>query len=203
MAYREHRVSNDDRWIVASPFHASQCIERLFDTQLLRQNFWPIGADYLNYAGSMTELPTSAEPLSQNRPARTALAAATIAISAILTIPAFTGSDDFPISSQPMFATPRSETAEFVTARGINMEGQHVELPISEIAQTDDPLVAEVLLRNAERTNDLATSCQEIAGRTDQPLTSVEIVRISVNLDDRIGTSDGADVEVLERCQAS
>ena len=151
----------------------------------------------------MTEQLTSTEPLSENRPARTALAAVTLLVSTLLAIPAFTGSDDFPISSQPMFATPRTDTAEFVTARGINNEGQQVELSIGEIAQTDDPLVAEVLLRNAERTNELATSCQEIAGRTDQPLASVEIVRISVNLDAGIGSGAGTEVEVLERCQAS
>lgn len=155
----------------------------------------------------MTEPLTTTEPMSDNLPARTALAAATVLISAVLAIPAFTGSDDFPVSSQPMFAVPRAETAEFVTARGIDVGGEPVALSIGEIAQTDDPLVAEVLLLDAQRTNTLAASCQAIADRVERPMTAIEIVRVNVNLDDGLKTSDltaaeARTVEVLERCGA-
>ena len=150
-----------------------------------------------------TTPPAQTTPLSDNQPARAALAALTILISALLAIPAFTGSDDFPVSSQPMFAAPREATAEFVTARGIDIHGDLVELSINEIAQTDDPLVAEVVLRDAEQLDALTSTCRQIAGRVDQPLVSVEIVRIRLNLDDGIGASSATNIEVLEQCQAS
>ena len=149
----------------------------------------------------MTESLTTAEPLSQNRPARAALAAVTVLVSALLLIPVFTGSDDFPISSQPMFAAPRSNTAEFVTARGIAIDGKPVELSIDEIARTDDPLVAEALLLDAVSRNTLPAACREIAERIDPTLAAVEVIRVRVDLDDGVG-SGTAEVDVLERCPA-
>ena len=149
----------------------------------------------------MTESLTTAEPLSQHRPARAVLAAVSVLVSALLLIPAFTGSDDFPISSQPMFAAPRSNTAEFVTARGIAIGGEPVELSIDDIARTDDPLVAEVLLLDAVSRDTLPATCREIAERIDPTLSAVEVVRVRVDLDGGFG-SGTPEVDVLERCQA-
>ena len=156
----------------------------------------------MNYAGLMTELLTATESLSPSSAVRRGLAGVTIAVSALLLVPAFTGSDDFPISSQPMFAAPRENIAEFVTARGIDVDGAPVDLSIEEIARTDDPLVAEVLLLNAASGNTLPGTCREISERTDRSLAAIEIVRVRIDLDDGLGSSE-VEVEVLERCQAS
>ena len=140
--------------------------------------------------------------LADNRPARTALAAVTLVVSVVLAIPVVTGSDGFPVSSQPMFAVPRDNLAEFVTARAVTASGEVVDLSMREIASTDDPLVAERLLLEARRTNSLLATCNEIAGRIERTETSVEIVRVRHNLDDGIGQTP-AEIEVLERCQSA
>ena len=102
-----------------------------------------------------------------------------------------------------MFATPRTPTADFVTARAIDLQGELVDLSMQEIAQTDDPLVAEVSLLNATTADTLPETCQEIAGRTDRPVATVEIVRINVDLDGALGATPPTNVEVLHRCEAS
>ena len=144
-----------------------------------------------------------ASPLSENRPARIGLAIVTVLISAVLAIPAITGTDDFPVSSQPMFATPRADVAEFVTARGVGANGDTIDLTIDEIGETDDPLVAQEQLRDAERTNSLANTCLQIADRVSPSAASVEIVRIRHDLDAGIGLNARIDVEVLEQCRTS
>lgn len=101
-----------------------------------------------------------------------------------------------------MFAVPRDNLAEFVTARAVTASGEVVDLSMREIASTDDPLVAERLLLEARRTNSLLATCNEIAGRIERTETSVEIVRVRHNLDDGIGQTP-AEIEVLERCQSA
>ena len=156
-----------------------------------------------NYAWTMVEPLTTTELPIQSHPARAFLAATTVFISLLLLIPAFTGADDFPVSSQQMFATPRASTAEFVTARAVATEGELVDLTIREIAQTDDPLIAEASLLNATGTSTLAETCRDIAGRTGRPVAAIEIVRIRVDLDSGVSAPSPTSVEVLHRCEVS
>ncbi len=137
---------------------------------------------------------------SAERSRRTGLATVTIVVSALLALPAFTGTDDFPVSSQPMFAEPRSETAEFLTARGIDVDGQTVRLSISELAATDDPLVAESVFINADRESRLTLLCQDILERSGERVVAVEIVRSRHDLDAGFAEFTALDVDVLERC---
>ncbi len=101
--------------------------------------------------------------------ARLALASL-VAVGAIAS-PAVTGHDGFPISTQPMYASTRSDTAVFVTAVGVDSAGAVRRLPTPIIAATDDPLVA--VQRSTAASADAARFCTDVArriaesGRTD------------------------------------
>ena len=131
------------------------------------------------------------------------LAAVSVVVSVLLLSPLVTQADDFPVSSQPMFAEPRARLVEFVSARGVDETGASVRLSIDEIAQTDDPLVAEQFLRNADRTNDLANLCAEIAQRSEPDLSAIEIILVTHDLNLGFSENSVTSLEVLERCEGS
>ena len=94
---------------------------------------------------------------------RAALATASIAVIGLLFLPVITRSDDFPLSTQPMFAAAREPLAEFVTARAFDAEGAAIDLSIEQIAQTDDPLVAERVLADAVSNGELRELCSDLS----------------------------------------
>ncbi len=101
------------------------------------------------------------------------LRALSLLVVGLVFLPAISGGDSFPLSTHPMYASVRSTTAEFVTAVGITAEGE-VRLSIKEIANTDDPLVAEERTRRTD-PDDL---CNQIAQRTE-----TNVVRVVVRLE--------------------
>lgn len=131
---------------------------------------------------------------------RAGLAIVTVVLSVLLAAPAFTQNDDFPVSSQPMFAVTRSETAEFVSARGIDADGQAIALDIGELAATDDPLVAEAFFLNADREGRLGAVCGDILDRVGDGVAAVEIISSRHNLDAGVSPAPATEIEVLERC---
>ena len=115
---------------------------------------------------------------SESTTVRRALAAISLIVVAVLLVPAVTGADDFPISTQPMYADVRPERESFVTARGVDGSGATVALSMRQIARTDDPLIARQRLRDAaaQGPEALDVACQDIANRVPE-VVEVEIVR--------------------------
>ncbi len=132
---------------------------------------------------------------------RLLLATVSIAVCLVLVSPLVTGTDDFPVSTQPMFAVPRGQFAEFVTARGFDDEGEVVDLSLAEIGGTDDPLIAEALLRAARSSGTLDRVCDRILARSDRNLAAVEVVSVTHDLDVARDEPPAA-LDVLHRCVA-
>ena len=127
-----------------------------------------------------------------------------ITVIAVLLLPAFSGQDSFPISTHPMYASVRGDTADFVTAVGRSAEGREVGLDIHEIAGTDDPLIADQRTRSAARTGDVRELCSAIAQRltktrADENLTMVIVQRVIVDL--RSADRSPMTVESLASCE--
>lgn len=121
----------------------------------------------------------------------------------LLLSPLATTSDDFPLSTQPMFAAARDPLAEFVTARAFDLNGREIELTIRQIAQTDDPLVAERSLADAVRNDGLSGLCDQIGARLAQAAVgavAVEVISIVRDLDQGESIAAITRVDVLERC---
>lgn len=114
---------------------------------------------------------------------RTALAALSLLVVIALLSPLVTETDDFPLSTQPMFATPRAQFAEFITARAFDSSGIEVELTMAQIAETDDPLVAEESFRDAFREGRVGALCGEVAARVPAVVARVEVVELTHDLD--------------------
>ncbi len=131
---------------------------------------------------------------------RAALATASIAVIGLLFLPVITRSDDFPLSTQPMFAAAREPLAEFVTARAFDAEGAAIDLSIEQIAQTDDPLVAERVLADAVSNGELRELCSDIATRVVGEADSVEVISVVRDLDEPDSGAGLVNLEVLERC---
>jgi len=129
-----------------------------------------------------------------------------ITVIAVLLLPAFSGQDSFPISTHPMYATVRGDTADFVTAVGWSTEGREVSLDIEEIAGTDDPLVADQRTRSAAQAGDVRELCSTIAQRltktrADEGLAMVTVQRVTVDL--RSPDRSPMTVESLASCEVS
>lgn len=100
----------------------------------------------------------------------------TVAFLALLLSPALRDGDGVPLSSYPMYATPRSGEVEFVVARGITPAGEVVRLDIEDAAATSDPLIAETRLRREVAAGRAVDLCREIAARVaDTGLASIEV----------------------------
>lgn len=132
---------------------------------------------------------------------RVALAALSVIAIGLLFIPLATGVDDFPLSTQPMFAAAREQQVEFVTARAVDPDGQIVGLTMNQLARTDDPLVAERVLARAVEEDSLAALCTDITRRLSGQIDAVEVISVTYDLDDRGADADAIDVEILFRCE--
>ncbi len=111
-----------------------------------------------------------------------------ITLSALLAVlsPAVTGRDSFPLSTYPMYAHHRGETAIFRTAEGLDESGELHRLSLRLIADSDDPLVAQGLLIDTIRRGDGAALCTEIARRVgghEVRIVRVELVELTLRLD--------------------
>jgi hypothetical protein len=111
--------------------------------------------------------------------------------------------DSFPLSTYPMYASARSNTATFVFARGVDDQGEGITLGMQVQAATRDPLIAEAALRSLRRApvDVRVTACERIMRRASGQVMAVEIVE--QNIDIRIGAGRGVLSEkVLVRCGA-
>ena len=71
-----------------------------------------------------------------------------VVIGAVLA-PAVRDRDSFPLSTYPMYAFVRDREVELGTARAVDAAGGPVHLSMTQIAATDDPLVAVQRVRDA------------------------------------------------------
>lgn len=97
----------------------------------------------------------------------------------VLLSPAVRGGDGVPLSTYPMYATPRADVIEFIVPVAVTDDGGTEQLSTQEIAATRDPLVAESFLRdevNAGRADQL---CQRIADRVE----SDNVVRVEIRVE--------------------
>lgn len=121
----------------------------------------------------------------------------TVVVATLLLLPALTGDDGFPISTHPMYASVRGDTASFITAVGLLDDGSEARLTMQTIAETDDPLIAERRTRTAA-ANDPDQLCQSIAARVESPVTTVEVRTEIYGLNAAIEVRD---TEVLATCE--
>lgn len=139
---------------------------------------------------------------------RFGLAAVSVLVVLGLITPVFSRADSFPVSTQPMYASLRADTAEFVTAQGRTSDGEIIPLSIRVIADTDDPLIAESRLNRVDETDAGAEHCEAVATRSSQDasamssgVVSVEVVRVRHDIIDTAARRDGlADSVVLASC---
>jgi len=95
----------------------------------------------------------------------------------LLLIPVITDSDDFPLSTYPMYATARADDVDFVTAWGRDANGDRLELGLEVIGSSDDPLVVAGELRASISAGTASARCREIAGRisSEPAIISIEV----------------------------
>lgn len=98
-----------------------------------------------------------------------------IVVAAMLS-PLATGRDSFPLSTYPMYASARGATADLVLATGIALNGEVKPLGLDTIANSDDPLIVESLLRQAIRSGTAEQLCESIASRSGDTVATIEIV---------------------------
>lgn len=99
------------------------------------------------------------------------------AVVGLLLVPVIVDSDDFPLSTYPMYATARSNDVAFVTAWGFHANGERHELGLDVIGSSDDPLVVAGELRASIRAGAAEERCLEIAMRaSNEPsIVSIEV----------------------------
>lgn len=102
-----------------------------------------------------------------------------ITVTALLW-PIVSGADSFPLSTYPMYATARPRQGSLVTAVGLDDQGREIRLSLALIGSTDDPLIAESLLRTAVRQERTGRLCTEIAARTARDAQRHEVIDIVV-----------------------
>ncbi|MPZ23947.1 MAG: hypothetical protein GEU28_10485 [Dehalococcoidia bacterium] len=102
-------------------------------------------------------------------------------------------SDDFPISTYPMFSGRQSETATIARAEGLRHDGGADRLAPSLVAN-DEVIQAFETIRQAIAQGSEATRtlCERIAGRlSDDEYASVRIVSSTYNVVDYFGEDTG------------
>ncbi len=143
-------------------------------------------------------------PRAEGHWPRRVLAGISLLVVSALFVPALSGQDSFPLSTQPMYADVRPAVETFVTARGLNATGMSIALTMREIADTDDPLIARQRTRAAARDGaaELESLCDAIITRlpTGTEIEAVEIIEVRVDVVDfaRTGSSES---RVLTRCE--
>lgn len=99
-----------------------------------------------------------------------------LVVLAALVSPALRDRDSVPLSTYPMYASARSDVVVLGTAVGIDDQGVVRRLSLSSISRSEDPLVAQSLVRTAIQNGDTATLCREIAPRVGDEIAEVAVV---------------------------
>jgi len=143
-------------------------------------------------------------PRAEGLAARRALAGISLLVVSALFVPALSGQDSFPLSTQPMYADVRPAVETYVTARGVDASDRSIALTMREIADTDDPLIARQRTRAAARDGaaKLESLCDSIITRlrTGTTIEAVEIVEVRVDVVDFVRTGS-RQPRVLSRCE--
>lgn len=99
----------------------------------------------------------------------------TLGLLAALVSPAVRNADGLPLSTYPMYSSRRSNLSTFVTASGIDEQGNRTTLSALTISGSRDRLITQSFLNDAVRRGDAPQICSEIASRVDRTLSGVEI----------------------------
>jgi hypothetical protein len=102
------------------------------------------------------------------------LAAAAVLVAVVW--PAVRGRDSFPLSTYPMYAQTRGDVVSIATVVGVDDRGATHRLTLRDIANTDDPLVAESAVQRAIRSGQADQLCAEVATRVRDDLLRLEVV---------------------------
>jgi hypothetical protein len=100
----------------------------------------------------------------------------TLVVLAAVLSPALRNRDSVPLSTYPMYATARGDVALLATAVGVDDRGATQRLSVHAIGRSQDPLIAQSLVRTAIRSGDAEALCREIASRVGEGITEVEVV---------------------------
>lgn len=111
-----------------------------------------------------------------HRPRQIMAGLTTVCVALVLLSPLATGRDSFPLSTYPMYATARADTADLVSVVGISGDGQITRLSLDIIGGSDDPLIVESLVRTAINTDTADSLCQRVALRLAGGAEHVEVV---------------------------
>jgi hypothetical protein len=101
---------------------------------------------------------------------------ALIVTPAVLIIPAVSGKDSFPISTYPMYAFRRASADRFQAVLGEDSAGAIRPLPMHQVADTSDPLIAESLIDQAIRAGSAMRLCERIALHINADIDRVLVV---------------------------
>ena len=93
----------------------------------------------------------------------------------VLLSPLVTARDSFPLSTYPMYASARADTADLVAAVGITESGDITRLSLVVIGKSDDPLIVESRLRLATNSGNADALCRDIAQRV-RAANRIEVV---------------------------
>ncbi len=100
----------------------------------------------------------------------------TLGVLAAVVSPALRNQDSVPLSIYPMYATARGDVAVLGTAVGIDDRRATRRLSMATIARSEDPLIAESLVRTAIQNGGADALCREIASRVGDEIIEVEVV---------------------------
>lgn len=112
------------------------------------------------------------------RTERARRAVVTAGVVGLLTLPVVADRDDFPLSTYPMYSRTRTSEVSFVTANGIDADGERSRLGLEVIGASDDPLVVAGELRADLRSGRQDDRCRAILARL--PADAVSIVAVEV-----------------------
>ncbi|MEL7207059.1 MAG: hypothetical protein AAGK32_02310 [Actinomycetota bacterium] len=111
--------------------------------------------------------------------------------------------DGFPLSTYPMFARDRGDSAWVDTAIGRTDDGDAVRLTTELISGNDEPVLASATVTRAIRSGATADLCEEIAARVQADggdgIATVEVVGELHDLD-RFEPDEPIERRVLAEC---
>lgn len=99
----------------------------------------------------------------------------TAGLIAALISPVIRNEDGLPLSTYPMYSSARSNLSKFVTASGIDDQGNRTTLSALTTWGSRDRLITHSFLNDAVARGDASVICAEITSRVDPSLSGVEI----------------------------
>ena len=100
----------------------------------------------------------------------------TLVVLLAVVSPALRDRDSFPLSTYPMYARARSDTASFSTVVGVDDRGERRSLSLPVIADTDDPLIGHARVEQAIADAAAPALCADVAARVSSDVDRVEVV---------------------------